>query len=86
MHKVTISQWELMEALHLNSEAYANRRTAWSNAHPKTRQALLDNGYIVGAILILSDRGYRALHRLEQSIHTALNTPLGDAYLDSLPE
>ena len=86
MNKVTISQWELMEALHLNSESYANRRTAWSNAHLKTRQALLDHGFVITATLALSARGYKYLHRMESMLYTALSTPISDAYLDTVAD
>ena len=86
MPRITISQWELMEALHLDSESYANRRTVWNNAHPKTRQALINNGYIIKTTLTLSGRGYKYLSRLEGMLYTALNTPLSDAYLETLPE
>ena len=86
MHKVTISQWELMEALDLHSESYASRRTAWNNAHPKTRQALLDHGFVITATLTLSGRGYKYLRRMESMLYTALHTPVSDAYLDTVPE
>ncbi len=86
MNKISISQWELMEALHLNEESYANRRTAWSNAHLKTRQALLDHGFVITATLALSTRGYKYLHRMESMLYTALHTPVSDAYLETLPE
>ena len=86
MNKVSISQWELMEALHLNGESYANRRTAWSNAHLKTRQALLDHGFVITATLALSNRGYKYLHRMESMLYTALHTPVSDAYLDTVAE
>ena len=86
MNKISISQWELMEALHLNDESYTNRRTAWSNAHLKTRQALLDHGFVITATLALSNRGYKYLHRMESMLYTALHTPVSDAYLDTVVE
>ena len=86
MNKISISQWELMEALRLNNESYANRRTAWSNAHLKTRQALLDHGFVITATLTLSNRGYKYLRRMESMLYTALNTPITDTYLAAYME